>query len=427
MGAPTLDGETGVLMVFEGGRALTGLTRYDADVVVLLGDVPLTRTGKAFAVCDLDADGTNELIVAGGYGGVIGKVSEGGRWQYQTTLEGISWESNATAMACADLDGDGQPDLAVSDAEEGVTVLPGGAWLQGVTTVDLLDTPSALRIAPPFPPGEGERLMFADQFAVGDFDGDGIRDLAVGYPMWDFPDFEVGDLDRIDIYVGGTAFPDEVVSIPCPALTSQSCGDLVSVADLDRDGAHELVAADLYGVHVLGGATPLGDAAWSSYVIYEDGVFVQGVTGAATLTPEPAVFGLTGTASSLDFRDRFAFAFPADGLDAPCTLPLDAGRETGASFVTHPVLGADGRVARWEQLSASVGEDRISLVALSPTSTDCAASSPFTDAVALESAALVDIDGEVGFVGGTYQSGVVTFLSGVTPVSAQARVAGRFR
>lgn len=86
-----------------------------------------------------------------------------------------------TAMACGDFNGDSFDDLAVSAPEAGVGgvvhIFPGSA-----SGIDPSDTYSieAIPHGPNDPPELHER--FGAELAVGDFNGDGVDDLAVGVP-----------------------------------------------------------------------------------------------------------------------------------------------------------------------------------------------------------------------------------------------------
>jgi hypothetical protein len=119
----------------------------------------------AIAAADLDRDGDMDLAVANtGSSNVTILKNHGGGKFTETVSSPIAVGTFPQAIVAADLDGDGDYDLAVANFQsDNVTILKnngGGKFVQPATS--------------PEPAGDG-----AAGIAAGDFDGDGDNDLAV--------------------------------------------------------------------------------------------------------------------------------------------------------------------------------------------------------------------------------------------------------
>jgi hypothetical protein len=117
---------------------------------------------------DLDGDGDRDIAVAAADLGMVGIFRNGGAGRFPAPHE-IALEVEADHMASADFDGDGRPDLAVGIPDPAgdrgsVKILwNGGAMKFGDPTEILLQGP-------------------ASGLLPGDFDGDGLTDLAAIQP-----------------------------------------------------------------------------------------------------------------------------------------------------------------------------------------------------------------------------------------------------
>lgn len=158
----------------------TGLQRYDsallgwaygiqivlqqADGSMALGaqmPMPAGCSIGAMRVADLDGDGRNELIVGGGSCGVkIFRRDSGGAWAVSSSIAAAV----SARLEVADLNGDGRPDLVAfgNDGQQGKLQvwlnLPGG-W-------SLLDQQTF-----------GDASIVVADLLVGDLDGDGRPDI----------------------------------------------------------------------------------------------------------------------------------------------------------------------------------------------------------------------------------------------------------
>jgi hypothetical protein len=144
----------------------------------------------------------------------------------------------AGAMAVADFNGDGHPDLAVTDASGGLSILLG-------------DGKGGLQLTAQYPGGYGLAV------AVGDFNADGKPDLAVA-----------GESGIAILLGNGDGFFQ-------PPIFFLLSGDLVSsvaVADFDGDGKLDLAATILQGDESFGDTVAImlgnGDGTFQSGVGY---------------------------------------------------------------------------------------------------------------------------------------------------------------
>jgi hypothetical protein len=193
---------------------------------------------------DVDGDGFADLVVAAelaNQGGRVYLYRGGANWPTNNpaqTLENPEGQTVAFfghAMASGDFNGDGHSDLVV-----GAEIQDGAAPSDG--KVFLYAGESSARGLPALPtwtlenPTHQEQGYFGNALAIGDFDGDGYADLAVGARQQD----AVG---RVFLYRGG---PSGVMSSPSAVLddpaiiTNAGFGYALAAGDFDGDGYADL-------------------------------------------------------------------------------------------------------------------------------------------------------------------------------------------
>ena len=196
-----------------------------AEPLRLVGHVPNQGVGRP-AVGDVDGDGVVDLARPTLQGGVwVTDVWRGG-----DTLRdaGPAWSVGSRLrdagprVALADLDGDGDADLAVL-ADNLLSVFPaedGGLSPTGITLWNV-----------PF--GEGVELQ-----AIPDMDGDGDAELAVTFSQLELhvPTRPVSGLVLLPGAPGFTAPEERWLPVPLPA-------EPIAAEDVDGDGHLDLIAA----------------------------------------------------------------------------------------------------------------------------------------------------------------------------------------
>ena len=176
------------------------------DPVVLTGELSEDLAGSALAMLDLDGDGLSELAVGGpgaqdgaGVVWIVSAPTGGSIDQADARLTGGSGvdEAGTTLAAVGDLDDDGWPELAIgapgAEASAGAVYLIGGD-LAG--DLDLGEDATAFT-------GSNSRDGAGAVAGLGDLDGDGRADLAIGAPGEDSAGSDAGAVALLTEAGGG--------------------------------------------------------------------------------------------------------------------------------------------------------------------------------------------------------------------------------
>lgn len=224
---------------------------------------------------DLDADGNPEFAIGlpfsdGGAGQVFIFEAEGGvlpsapTW----TLHGVPTANFGLGIGgVGDVDGDQMPDLVVGAPTAGVISEQKGAVYLFRGDAAGVETTASWSVA-----GAANLDFLSTSIeGLGDTDGDGIGDFAINAPgRWAAGWTEGG----VDIYRGTAEDPELVQSLSAPSTAAYFGAD-IAVGDLDGDGARDLAVGainlDDWGgvlIHAGTGAGIDANATWRIDSIY---------------------------------------------------------------------------------------------------------------------------------------------------------------
>jgi hypothetical protein len=233
-----------------------------------------SNSATAVVAADFDGDGAPDLAVADGVGSypifpANNRISIFLNTGNGTLAPAVSYPSGGSpiAMAAADLNGDGQPDLAVGDGVGRVNVLlgqgngtfappvtyPGGAWPGSVVAVDVngdgyLDLAAADRdgdsVTVLLNLGNGTFVALVSypvgnapsSITAGDLNGDGNADLAV---------VNAGSSTVSVLLSQGNAGFAAALTYPVGNVPAG-----IAAADLDGNGSIDLAVASFQGIYV---------------------------------------------------------------------------------------------------------------------------------------------------------------------------------
>ena len=282
----------------------------------------------------------------GGFGGALGNVDYFG----------------LSVAFIGDIDGDGVQDLAAgAEADDDGGLDAGAVYVlflnaDGTVKAEQKITEGAGGFSGPLDPFDGFGISVA---GLGDLDGDGTEDLAVGawedalgfsprgavYVLFLNPDGTVKAQQKIGQGQGGFPGPADGVSLSGGGLFGASVARL---GDLDGDGVQDLAVGNYFD----GNGGPKRGAVWVLFLNADGTVKAE----------QKITQGVGGFSGDLDFEDRFGRSVAALGdLDGDGVGDLavgassddDGGTDRGAVWILF--LNADGTVKAEQKISELAG------------------------------------------------------------------------
>ncbi len=213
---------------------------------------PGGRFGMALQALDVDGDGHDDLLVGQGEGDGAVRLFAGSPaglrpapvWEVADDAVALGVQLG-NVLGAVDLNADGYDDALIgAPASNRVHLFLGG--------------PGWLSAAPDWTRESVDGRLGAALAGLGDTDGDGYDDFAIGVPEWDLTATDAG---RIEVYRGGPGLPAGAARVFDGPMAHARLGASVSGVDVDGDGLADL-AAGAPDAMLLPSVEPLGRILW---------------------------------------------------------------------------------------------------------------------------------------------------------------------
>ncbi len=246
--------------------ACEGCNNGSVSVLLGIGDGtfqnPVTYGSRGYltfsvAVADVNGDGKPDLLVTNRNNGSVGSVGVllgNGDGTFRGAVTDGSGGYQANSVAVADVNGDGKPDLLVANLCAESTCA-----MNGTVGVLLGNGDGTFQTAVPY----GSGGYYADSVAVADVNGDGKLDLLVANACASSSNCANGGSVGVLLGNGDGTFQ--------AAVTYGSGGEanLVAVADVNGDGKPDLLLANIN--NTVGVLLGNGDGTFRTVVTYDTG------------------------------------------------------------------------------------------------------------------------------------------------------------
>jgi hypothetical protein len=254
------------IRIFRGQSA--GLQDTSVQLLAASGDPETGYGGRLAWVGDFNGDGASDLLLGLSAQNELRVLDGGGTYGRFVRLLGsgdLGW--GLTATAAGDVNGDGRMDVVGGSREA-----PAGVQNRGLVAFGASD-PTAARDGAVFI--RASAAFSATALGAGDVNGDGFADIAMGYR------FE----RRVDVFHGSAQGLPASPSTSIPLTLSEAGLALGRLGDIDGDGYPEVAVGapgqDTSGVVVLrGGPSGLSTTPWFTYTRATTARFADQLDGA---------------------------------------------------------------------------------------------------------------------------------------------------
>ncbi len=326
-------GDIGETYVIYGGSHLRAEREIDlANTTiartVVYGIDPEDHSGTTVRAGDLDGDGTDELIIGAGVNRLSASVAESGNGHGFRGGDGPEGDRDRAGEAYALFLGkDARP-----------------------ATIDLRSPPSSMVVVYGADAGD----TFGEELFVGDFNGDGFGDIAVGAIVGDGPGNSRPNAGDLALIIGGPDLPGSIIDLRTPPdnvtifhgrSAGAIAGDTAMFADVDADGMADLVIASpnepVSGVRQVG----------TTHIFF------------GTAAPLPAVVDLGAIPGDLDYLliegsgvgDMLAYSMGAGDSDGDGITDVMLNVMDGDGFNNSLPSSGDAHVLSGRELSRAAG------------------------------------------------------------------------